>query len=226
MWNFGNFNPWAGQLASLWKNRGSGFNWWGGMNQQPAAPVPDPTPTPVKPAISQRVVLDQIIDEACRIMPNYNYYTMQLSAAMTNHEADCISYSLFTKIACDAMGITCDVIFGTNSTSALFNGYHIWNRVVLDGISYWSDITYKNWGNESCRAFTVPGEGQAGLANYYVINVADGTYRELEELDLSLPYKATSNFCMAAQMVAATEKAEYPKCWDSVTAALRSAGIL
>lgn len=222
MWNFGNFNflTGIGQLTNMWKNV---FGWWTGIDQQPA----EPAPTPEEPApTDQMETLNRIIDLACFLMPNYDYMTMQLSTALDRHQADCIAYSLFVKIACDAVGIPCELIFGTKDVNSIMNGYHVWNCVTICGKRYWTDVTYKNWGDEGCRAFQVPREGQSGMAAYYLIGV-DGSTCELQDLDLGLPAKPISTYCMAASIIVGwTERQEYPKCWERVNAELRSAGIL
>lgn len=226
MWNFENLgNLW--QMSVFWKNWGGGFGGlWGSTGQQPTAPTPAPVPVePARPA-DQMETLNRIIDLARQLMPTYDYLTMQLSTALDTHKADCIAYSLFVKIACDLVGIPCDLIFCTQDVSAFMNGYHVFNRSVLDGVPYWSDTTYVNWGDNECRAFQVPRDGQAGMAAYYLIGT-DGSTCELDGLNLNLIPKANSTYCMAASLIVGmTERNEYSKCKDRVAAELKKAGIL
>lgn len=231
MWNFGNFGSFGswwnlGQMVDQWKNWNvfGNFGNWGGVGQQPTTPVP--VPAPVKPPADQMETLNRIIDLAKQLMPNYDYLTMQLSIALNSQKADCIAYSLFIKIACDAVGIPCDLIFGTQDVNAFANGYHVWNRVKIAGQYFWSDATYVFWGDEGCRAFQAPREGQAGMAAYYLIGV-DGSVCQLETLDLNLPPKADQQYCTAANMIVAlTEKMEYSKCYDRVVSELKAARLL
>lgn len=229
MWNLGNFNFWPGmgQLANIWKNWGNFGGMWGGAWQQPIAPEIPATPNINQGGCSQRDLLHKIIEQALTEMPTYDFYSLQLSSAMANHKADCIAYSLYVKIACDMLGIPCEMIFGTTNLNALFDSYHVWNKVTLDGVDYWTDVTYKLWAGDAYEAAREAQDGQIGMAAYYVINVTDGSARELDRLDLALPYKANSAYCMAASViVGTTENQEYRKCQNIVADSLRSAGIL
>lgn len=231
MWNFGNFgnfNPWGNlgqwKTSDLWKNWGSGFGGlWGSLGQQPANPTS--APAPAKPA-DQMEMLNRIINLAKQLMPDYDYLTMQLSTALDTHRADCIAYSLWVYIACRAVGIPCELIFCTQDINAIVDKYHVFNKVVLNGVPYWTDITYVFWGDEGCRAFQIPKEGQAGMAAYYLIGV-DGSACQLEGLDLNLPPKDDQQFCLAASLIVGqTEKKEHAKCQDRVVAELKAAGLL
>lgn len=204
------------------------FNWWGG-NGQPAVSESENKPNNIVAGKSQKELLYEIIDIACKEMPEYDYLSMSLSVALDSHKADCIAYSLFVQIACDiVLGQgKCDIVFGTQNVFDMFKGYHIWNCIYIDGEGYgWSDTTYKNWGDEGYKFYTDLKEAQMGMANYYVIDIETGSYHELDGLNLDLRRKTDTTWCMSAAMVASTEKNEYGKCYNRVAEILRKYGVI
>ena len=224
-WNLGNFGNWNLGNFGNW-NLGNFGNWnLGNFGNQNGAP--DVKPNCESTAEKQIDNINKIIDLAKSLMPNYDYLSMRLSSALSTGKADCIAYSLFMYIACEIVGIKCDLIFCTRDVNSLFDGYHVFNRITLsNGDVYWSDTTYVSWGDDSYRLSKIPKDGQKDQAAYYLIGV-DGSTCELDGLNLDLRAKTFSTFCMAANMIVAwTERDEYTKSKTEVETALRNNKIL
>ncbi len=67
-------------------------------------------------------------------VPNVSY---TIEGVMVNHRAVCDGYSKTFEFFMDALGIECERIKGTAN-----GGSHAWNRVKVDGVWYYIDVTW------------------------------------------------------------------------------------
>lgn len=195
---------------------------WEYSHKVPANIPSDPVVAPEeKPVIeetvaeepSQMEVFNIIADQLKKDIPTYDYGTSSLSKALVGKKGNCLTYSLYMKIACDSVGIPCSIIFATKDPNSLSAGMHIWNRLTVDGVKYWCDMSASIVGGVKSLELSksIPASHK-GYSNYYVLNVSKGTYKELTELKKSFTYKDEKTVCSAASQTAKSAKSEYSKC--------------
>lgn len=230
MWNFGNFNPWGGldqwKISNFWKNWGGGFGGlWGSTGQQPTNPMPAPAPDPV---INQYEAYNKVCEKILADIPSYDLNTSNLTTALNGRKGNCCTISTYSKIACDLLGIPCDIIFATAGTGL---DMHLWNRVILDGKKYWSDITMtqmareqgQGWG-EWQKFFDQPSDLQKHYDSFFILDV-DGSVKKLDWLDLESG-GSNAGWNIVATMTAQIVQSEYAACKDQVYQALRDIGVI
>lgn len=64
-----------------------------------------------------------------------NYLEEPLSVCIKDRKGVCMQYSMFFNMCCDYCGIPCEVIVSNDGT-------HAWNKTVIDGYSYYTDMTW------------------------------------------------------------------------------------
>lgn len=171
-----------------------------------------------EPAPSEKEMFDKIVKTLKSDITSYDYGNSSLSKALSSKKGNCLTYSLYMKIACDSVGIPCSVVFATKDPNSLSAGMHIWNRVTIDGTKYWCDMSASIVGGvQSLEMTKTTPASFKGYSNYYVLNVSKGTYKELTELKKSFTYKEEKVACSAASQTVRSAKNEYAKCYSVVS---------
>ena len=233
MWNFGNWGnlgSWGhfGQLIDMRKNWGNFGGLWGSTGQQPTAPAPTPVSPDREPVINQYEAYAKVCEKILADIPSYDLGTSNLTTALNGRKGNCCTISMYSKIACDLLGIPCDIIFAVAGTGL---DMHIWNRVILDGKKYWSDITMtqmareqgQGWG-EWQKFFDQPSDLQKHYDSFFILGI-DGSIKKLDWLDLESGC-SNAGWSIAASMTAQIVQSEYVACKDRVYQALKEIGVI
>lgn len=97
-------------------------------------------------------------------IPRDSYYE---TGVIFNHRAVCNGYAVTFQDFMDVLGIECETISGTARNSAGSVGGHAWNRVKLNGVWYYIDVTWDD---------PVPDSGQGVVYQYKYYLVTDPTF--------------------------------------------------
>lgn len=158
---------------------------------------------------------DKIVDNCLEAITSYDAQNSSLSSALISKKGNCCTFAEYVKIACDIKGIECQIIYGTNDTNSY--NVHIWNRVKLDNVWYWSDLTSCMYTNSTKYAHVTSDlQSFASYKNYVYVLETDGTYKQLSACTLSAQADTVKNTCSGAKQTASVVKSEYSKCYETI----------
>lgn len=122
-----------------------------------------------------------------------------ISGIMANHIGVCSGYSDTFKFLCDAAGLPCITVVGYGYDGDGMNGgRHAWNMIMIDGSTYWVDVT---WGDN-----VLEGEHYwYGCPDYYAyFCVDDATFLRRHSVSSTMNESDGYHF-----------SATYPSCIDT-----------